>query len=126
MTVRHVALGVAIGSPLFALYILGVLLAFDMDSAPGQYALVIPVSYFLGSMPWGFLLTQVATGGQPAPSGTALPQKWEQEPCHPERSEGSKAGERFFAALRMTFEAKPHRGEGACSLPFDGGELEWG
>ena len=65
MTLRNPALGVAIGSPLFALYILVVLLAFDMESAPGQYALVVPVSYFLGSMPWGFLLTQVANGGRP-------------------------------------------------------------
>ena len=71
MTVQNAALGVAIGSPLFALYILGVLLAFDMDSAPGQYALVVPVSYFLGSMPWGFLLTQAADAGRPQSPDTA-------------------------------------------------------
>ena len=56
------AVRVAIGLPLAAFYILGVLLALDMNSTAGQYALLVPVCYLLGSMPWGFLLTYAIKG----------------------------------------------------------------
>lgn len=70
MTLRTAGLAVALGSPLFALYILGVILLLDLDSPPGQYALAMPVAVFLGFVPWGFLLHQMAssasqTGKQP-------------------------------------------------------------
>ena len=64
MTLRSAGLAVAVGSPLFALYILGVLLLLDLDSAPGQYALAVPVAIFLGFVPWGFLLDQILASGQ--------------------------------------------------------------
>ena len=59
MTLRTAGLAVAVGSPLFALYILGVILLLDLDSPSGQYALAVPVAVFLGFVPWGFLLHQL-------------------------------------------------------------------
>ena len=85
MTLRNVALAVAVGSPLFALYILGALLLLDMDSAPGQYALAVPVALFLGAVPWGFLLSQAIAGGKQGddaalpgwlPAGVAVLDAW--------------------------------------------------
>ena len=48
--------------PLLALYIVIVLLVLDMDRAYAQYALVLPVSYIVGSIPWGFLTTLAVKG----------------------------------------------------------------
>ena len=64
MTLRSAGLAVAVGSPMFALYILGVLLLLDLESASGQYALAMPVALFLGFVPWGFLINQVVASGQ--------------------------------------------------------------
>ena len=63
MTLRTAGLAVAVGSPLFALYILGVILLLDLDSPSGQYALAVPVAVFLGFVPWGFLLHQLILPG---------------------------------------------------------------
>ena len=52
------ALLIASVLPLTALYLGIILLVLDTDSAPGQYAVIIPISYLLGSIPWGFLLVQ--------------------------------------------------------------------
>lgn len=43
--------------PLLAIYTIVILFTLDMDSSLGQYALIAPVSYILGSIPWGFLIT---------------------------------------------------------------------
>ena len=59
MTLRTAGLAVAVGSPGFALYILGVILLLDIDAASGQYALAVPVALFLGFVPWGFLLDRM-------------------------------------------------------------------
>ena len=64
MTLRSAGLAVAVGSPVFALYILGVLLLLDLESTSGQYALAMPVALFLGFVPWGFLINQVVASGQ--------------------------------------------------------------
>ncbi len=48
--------------PLLAIYVLVVLLALDMDKSYAQYALVLPISYVLGSIPWGYLMTLVVKG----------------------------------------------------------------
>ena len=48
--------------PLLAVYALVLLIALDMDRAYAQYALVLPVAYVLGSIPWGFFITHVAVG----------------------------------------------------------------
>ena len=49
-------------APLLAVYVLVVLLVLDMDSAPAQYALIVPIAYVLGSIPWGYLITRAAKG----------------------------------------------------------------
>lgn len=49
-------------APLLAVYVLVVLLVLDMDSSYGQYALLIPVAYILGSVPWGYLITLAVRG----------------------------------------------------------------
>ena len=49
-------------APLLGLYVVIVLLVLDLDQAYTQYALVLPVSYILGSIPWGFLTTLAAKG----------------------------------------------------------------
>lgn len=56
------ALLIALGMPLTALYIGVIVLTMDINSPKGQYALIIPVAYLLGSIPWGFLLTQTLVG----------------------------------------------------------------
>ncbi len=48
--------------PVLALYAAVMLLTVDMESAPGQYALLIPVAYVLGSIPWGFLIGMAVKG----------------------------------------------------------------
>ena len=48
--------------PLMASYVAVGLLVMDTDRAYAQYALIVPVAYVLGSIPWGFLLTMAARG----------------------------------------------------------------
>jgi glycerol-3-phosphate acyltransferase PlsY len=48
--------------PLFAVYLAVVALSLDTDEAYTQYLLIIPTSYFLGSIPWGFLITLAVKG----------------------------------------------------------------
>ena len=48
--------------PLFAVYIAVVIFALDTGEAHTQYLLIIPASYFLGSIPWGFLITLAVKG----------------------------------------------------------------
>ncbi len=48
--------------PLLAIYVLVVLVVLDTDRAYAQYALVLPIAYVLGSVPWGFLITQIIKG----------------------------------------------------------------
>ena len=48
--------------PLLAGYILGVVLALDMDKAYAQYLLIVPLVYILGSIPWGYMITRVRQG----------------------------------------------------------------
>ena len=56
-----IVLGLAV-PPLLALYVLVLLLVLDIDRLHTQYALVLPIAYVLGSIPWGFLITMVAKG----------------------------------------------------------------
>ena len=56
-----VALGLLV-PPLLAVYVLVVALVLDMDRTYAQYALVLPVAYVLGSIPWGFLLAMGLKG----------------------------------------------------------------
>lgn len=56
------ALLMALGMPLTAIYIGVIVLTMDINTPKGQYALIIPVAYLLGSIPWGFLLTQTLIG----------------------------------------------------------------
>ena len=48
--------------PLLAVYVIVIALVLDMDRPYGQYALIVPVSYVLGSIPWGFLISLLAKG----------------------------------------------------------------
>ena len=48
--------------PLLAIYVLVALLVLDMDQSYAQFALILPIAYVLGSIPWGFLITMVAKG----------------------------------------------------------------
>lgn len=48
--------------PVLAIYVVVILLALDMDRSYAQYALILPVAYILGSVPWGFLIAMVAKG----------------------------------------------------------------
>ena len=48
--------------PVLALYAVVLLVVVDMDRAYAQYALVLPISYVLGSIPWGYLITLAAKG----------------------------------------------------------------
>lgn len=48
--------------PLLAVYVLVLLLVLDMDRSYSQYALLIPVTYILGSIPWGYLITLAVKG----------------------------------------------------------------
>ena len=48
--------------PLLAIYVVAVGIVLDMDRAHGQYALLIPVAYVLGSIPWGFLIGLAVKG----------------------------------------------------------------
>ena len=57
----QVALALAL-PPLLAIYVGVVILVLDMDRSYGQYALVVPVAYILGSIPWGFLIGMAVKG----------------------------------------------------------------
>ena len=48
--------------PALAVYVAIMLVRADLDSAAGQYALLIPVAYILGSIPWGFLIGLAVKG----------------------------------------------------------------
>ena len=48
--------------PLFAVYVLVVIFALDTDKTYTQYLLIVPASYLLGSVPWGFLITLAVKG----------------------------------------------------------------
>ena len=48
--------------PLLAVYVLVVFLVLDTEETYAQFALVLPVSYVLGSIPWGFLIIQRTKG----------------------------------------------------------------
>ena len=48
--------------PLLAIYLLVVVVVMDTDESYTHYALIIPISYLLGSIPWGFLVTMVVKG----------------------------------------------------------------
>ena len=48
--------------PLLAVYVLIVLFVLDIDQSYAQYALILPISYVLGSIPWGFLITMAVKG----------------------------------------------------------------
>ena len=55
------ALGLLV-PPAMAMYVLVVALVLDMDRTYAQYALVLPVAYVLGSIPWGFLIAMGVRG----------------------------------------------------------------
>lgn len=48
--------------PLLAIYVVVIFLVLDMDEPYAQYALIVPVCYILGSIPWGFLITLAVKG----------------------------------------------------------------
>ena len=48
--------------PVLAIYTVVVAVVLDMDRAYAQYALIIPVAYVLGSIPWGYLITLAVKG----------------------------------------------------------------
>ena len=48
--------------PLLAVYVLILLVTFDMEQPRGQYLLILPISYVLGSIPWGYLLAYAVKG----------------------------------------------------------------
>ena len=48
--------------PVLAGYLLGVVLALDMDKAYAQYLLIVPLVYIMGSIPWGYMITRVRQG----------------------------------------------------------------
>ena len=48
--------------PLLAVYVLVIILVLDTDRAYAQYAIIVPISYILGSIPWGFLIAHVVKG----------------------------------------------------------------
>jgi len=45
--------------PLLALYAFGVMVVLDTSLTYTQYLLVVPLAYFLGSIPWGYMITKV-------------------------------------------------------------------
>ncbi len=48
--------------PILAIYVTVILVVLDMDRTYGQYALILPVAYVLGSIPWGVLIAQGLKG----------------------------------------------------------------
>ena len=48
--------------PVLGIYVVAILLVLDMDQPYAQYALLLPVAYVLGSVPWGFLIALAAKG----------------------------------------------------------------
>lgn len=55
-------LGVVILPPVIALYITLVLLLLDTSEPYVQYLVIIPLSYVLGAIPWGFLFSRISKG----------------------------------------------------------------
>ena len=49
-------------APMAAVYMVVVPLVLDMDETAVQYAYFLPITYLLGSVPWGYLLTQTIKG----------------------------------------------------------------
>ena len=49
-------------APMVAAYMIIVPLVLDMDQTAVQYAYFMPICYLLGSIPWGYLLTQTIKG----------------------------------------------------------------
>lgn len=49
-------------APMVAAYMVIVPLVLDMNQVVVQYAYFLPISYLLGSVPWGYLLTQTIKG----------------------------------------------------------------
>ena len=49
-------------APMVAVYMVVVPLVLDMDESVVQYAYFLPIAYLLGSVPWGYLLTQTIKG----------------------------------------------------------------
>ncbi len=49
-------------APMVAAYMIIVPLVLDMDQTAVQYVYFLPISYLLGSIPWGYLLTQTIKG----------------------------------------------------------------
>ena len=45
--------------PLLAIYVVGVVVAFDLSKTYPQYLLVVPLAYVLGSIPWGYMITKI-------------------------------------------------------------------
>ena len=48
--------------PVLAIYVVVVAVVLGRDGPYGQYALIIPVAYVLGSIPWGYLITLAVKG----------------------------------------------------------------
>ena len=48
--------------PLLAIYVIAVFLFLDVEESYAHYALLVPVCYILGSIPWGFLITMAVKG----------------------------------------------------------------
>ena len=49
-------------APLLAIYIVVILIVLDMDQPYAQFAIILPISYVVGSIPWGFLITLAVKG----------------------------------------------------------------
>lgn len=48
--------------PVLAVYIMAIVIVLDRDAAYTQYAVILPIAYVVGSIPWGFLITHVVKG----------------------------------------------------------------
>lgn len=48
--------------PILAVYTIVIFVFLDVDESYTQYALIVPVCYLLGSIPWGFLITMAVKG----------------------------------------------------------------
>ena len=48
--------------PILAGYSLAIVFLLDLDKGFGQYLLLIPLVYILGSIPWGYMITKVRQG----------------------------------------------------------------
>ena len=57
----HVILSLLV-PPVLAVYLLVIVIVLDRDAAYTQYAVIVPIAYVVGSIPWGFLITHVVKG----------------------------------------------------------------